>query len=207
MEAWKLKGKAAEDSKQRRLNNSPVQRSGDGTTTDREEDLATTVYDPFQIGNINGIKGNALHDRGLWRALQSKYKPDRLMAGTPLCTVFVGRLNPSTTETTLQTVFSEFGKVKSLRLIRNYVTGLSQRYAFIEYYKECDAQNAVRNARRMSLEGQKILVDMECERVLSGWKPRRLGGGFGGKKESGQLRFGCRDKPWRKQSRGWQKPS
>jgi len=30
-----------------------------------------------------------------------------------------------------------------------------------------------------------------------GWKPRRLGGGLGGKKESGQLRFGGRDRPFR----------
>ena len=32
---------------------------------------------------------------------------------------------------------------------------------------------------------------------MKNWKPRRLGGGFGGRKESGQLRFGCRDRPWR----------
>lgn len=34
--------------------------------------------------------------------------------------------------------------------------------------------------------------------MLKGWKPRRLGGGFGGKKESGQLRFGGRDRPFKK---------
>lgn len=43
-----------------------------------------------------------------------------------------------------------------------------------------------------------IIVDYEHERRLDGWKPRRLGGGFGGKKESGQLRFGCRARPFRK---------
>lgn len=35
-------------------------------------------------------------------------------------------------------------------------------------------------------------------RLLKGWKPRRLGGGFAGKKESGQLRFGGRDRPFKK---------
>lgn len=34
--------------------------------------------------------------------------------------------------------------------------------------------------------------------LLPGWIPRRLGGGFGGKKESGQLRFGGKDRPFRK---------
>lgn len=34
-----------------------------------------------------------------------------------------------------------------------------------------------------------------------------IGGGFGGKKESGQLRFGCLDKPWKRtvhQQKEWQ---
>lgn len=44
----------------------------------------------------------------------------------------------------------------------------------------------------------KILVDFEHQRVLSNWHPRRLGGGFGGKQESGQLRFGCVDRPFRR---------
>lgn len=35
-------------------------------------------------------------------------------------------------------------------------------------------------------------------RTLKGWKPRRLGGGFGGKKESGQLRFGGIARPFKK---------
>lgn len=38
----------------------------------------------------------------------------------------------------------------------------------------------------------------ECERKLPGWIPRRLGGGLGGKKESGQLRFGGVERPFRK---------
>jgi U11/U12 small nuclear ribonucleoprotein SNRNP35 len=32
---------------------------------------------------------------------------------------------------------------------------------------------------------------------MLGFKPRRLGGGLGGFKESGQLRFGCRFKPFK----------
>jgi U11/U12 small nuclear ribonucleoprotein SNRNP35 len=53
------------------------------------------------------------------------------------------------------------------------------------------------DAHRMMIDGRMILVDYERERVMKGWKPRRLGGGLGGKKESGQLRFGGRDKPFR----------
>lgn len=71
-------------------------------------------------------------------------------------------------------------------------------YAFIEYEQESSAEEAYREANKMNLDGNIIFVDFECERLLKGWKPRRLGGGFGGKKESGQLRFGGRDKPFRK---------
>ena len=35
------------------------------------------------------------------------------------------------------------------------------------------------------------------EQTIPGWIPRRLGGGVGGKKQSGQMRFGGRDCPFR----------
>jgi hypothetical protein len=50
----------------------------------------------------------------------------------------------------------------------------------------------------MIVNGLPILVDYERERITQGWIPRRLGGGLAGKKESGQLRFGGREKPFRK---------
>lgn len=71
-------------------------------------------------------------------------------------------------------------------------------YAFIEYESEGSAVEAYKYANKMNLDGNLIFVDFECERLLKGWKSRRLGGGFGGKKESGQLRFGGRDRPFRK---------
>lgn len=51
---------------------------------------------------------------------------------------------------------------------------------------------------REYIDGSEIIVEKEVERIMRGWKPRRLGGGFGGRKESGQLRFGCRERPFKK---------
>lgn len=48
----------------------------------------------------------------------------------------------------------------------------------------------------MAIDDHTILVEYERERIQKGWKPRRLGGGLGGRKESGQLRFGGRDRPF-----------
>ena len=63
---------------------------------------------------------------------------------------------------------------------------------------EDDARRAVRRSVDATLKGCRIFVDYECGRSMKGWKPRRLGGGFGGKKESGQLRFGGKDRPFKK---------
>ncbi|BBN17274.1 hypothetical protein MPTK1_7g13260 [Marchantia polymorpha subsp. ruderalis] len=47
------------------------------------------------------------------------------------------------------------------------------------------------------IDGSQILVDYNRQQLMPGWIPRRLGGGLGGRKESGQLRFGGRDRPFR----------
>lgn len=78
------------------------------------------------------------------------------------------------------------------------MTGMPKGYAFIEYENELDAEEAYCKTNKMNIDGNIIFVDFECERLLKGWRPRRVGGGFGGKKESGQLRFGGRDRPFKK---------
>lgn len=50
----------------------------------------------------------------------------------------------------------------------------------------------------MIIDDAKILVDFERGRTVEGWVPRRFGGGLGGKKESGQIRFGGRDRPFKR---------
>ena len=47
------------------------------------------------------------------------------------------------------------------------------------------------------IDDNEILVDFQHQSKLKGWRPRRLGGGFGGNKKSGQLRFGCIDRPFK----------
>merc|ERR1712176_837809 len=47
------------------------------------------------------------------------------------------------------------------------------------------------------LDDSVLFVDYENSHNMKGWVPRRLGGGFGGDKKSGQLRFGGRDRPFK----------
>eukprot|EP01126_Amoeba_proteus_P036478 TRINITY_DN3720_c0_g1_i10.p2 TRINITY_DN3720_c0_g1~~TRINITY_DN3720_c0_g1_i10.p2 ORF type:complete len:132 (-),score=27.31 TRINITY_DN3720_c0_g1_i10:22-417(-) len=75
-------------------------------------------------------------------------------------------------------------------------TGHSRGYAFITYEYEEDFREAWHKTNRMTIDDRTILVEYERSRIQKGWIPRRLGGGLGGKKESGQLRFGGRDRPF-----------
>ncbi|KAM8900395.1 U11/U12 small nuclear ribonucleoprotein 35 kDa protein [Spinachia spinachia] len=155
------------------------------------------VYDPLKAGSIDGTDVEP-HDRAVWRAMTARYKPNKGVVGDPHLTLFVYRLNPLTTEDKLHQVFSKYGDVQRLRLVRDIVTGFSKGYAFIEYKEERSVVRARREANKLVVDQHEVFVDFEQERALKGWVPRRLGGGQGGKKESGQLRFGGRDRPFRK---------
>lgn len=155
------------------------------------------VYDPLKAGSIDGTDVDP-HDRAVWRAMGARYKPNKGVVGDPLLTLFVARLNPQTTEDKLHQVFAKYGDIQRLRLVRDIVTGFSKGYAFIEYKEERSVVRARRDANKLVVDQHELFVDFEQERTLKGWVPRRLGGGQGGKKESGQLRFGGRDRPFRK---------
>ena len=67
----------------------------------------------------------------------------------------------------------------------------------MEYVYEEDFSSAFFAAHRIQLDNANILVDFMREQTVPGWIPRRLGGGVGGRKQSGQMRFGGRDCPFR----------
>ncbi|EFJ04246.1 hypothetical protein SELMODRAFT_108559 [Selaginella moellendorffii] len=175
-----------------------------------------TVYHPIQAGSIDGTD-IVPHDNGIYRAMIARttglYDPtgDAKALGDPYRTLFVGRLSRDTTEETLREatfvlhelfdlplqVMSKYGTVKSMRLVRHIVTGASRGYAFVEFENEKDFLHAYEAAHNITIDGNQIIVDYNRQQLMRGWIPRRLGGGLGGKKESGQLRFGGRDRPFR----------
>ncbi|XP_046599866.1 U11/U12 small nuclear ribonucleoprotein 35 kDa protein isoform X1 [Neodiprion lecontei] len=154
-------------------------------------------YDPLKAGSIDGTD-TVPHDKAVSRAIEAHYEPPRNLKSKPERTLFVGRLGSKITKHDLKECFSRQGDVLSVKLIVDVVTGLPQGYAFVEMKNVEQAHRAVSRLHDVSLNGCRIFVDFECGRTMSGWKPRRLGGGFGGKKESGQLRFGGRDRPFKK---------
>lgn len=156
----------------------------------------------MQVGSIDSTDTTP-HDKALVRAMNAKFDASRdpKIAGDPYKTLFVGRLSYTTTQETLNTYFAEFGKIANTRIVHDVVTQQSKGYAFVAFEREDDFTRAYHAAHHHELDGRAILVDFERSRVMPGWKPRRLGGGLGGRKESGQLRFGGRDHPFKPPTR------
>ncbi|XP_071939678.1 U11/U12 small nuclear ribonucleoprotein 35 kDa protein-like isoform X2 [Coffea arabica] len=159
-------------------------------------------YHPIQAGSIDGTDVLP-HDNAVYRAFlctnSGLYDPfgDPKVIGDPYCTIFVGRLSHSSTEETLRQAMSRYGRVKNLRLVRHIVTGASRGYAFVEFETEREMRRAYKDAHHTFIDDSEIIVDYNRQQLMPGWIPRRLGGGLGGRKESGQLRFGGRERPFR----------
>ncbi|KAH0952670.1 hypothetical protein HN011_006503 [Eciton burchellii] len=154
-------------------------------------------YDPLKAGSIDGTDTEP-HDKAISRAMLKNYEPPHNLKSKPERTLFVGRLSLKVTKYDLEEFFSKYGDVISSKVIVNVVTGFSQGYGFVEMSSEDDVRRVLRQTTDAILKGSKIFVDRECGRTMKGWKPRRLGGGFGGRKESGQLRFGGKDRPFKR---------
>lgn len=157
-------------------------------------------YDPIKAGCSDG-SGDYIHDRAVLRAARSRYRPNKQVVGDPKKTIFVGRLNPLTKEESVKDYFSRFGSVNRCRLVKDMVTGMSRRYAFVEFNAASDACRAAERGHHAIIDSREIIVEMELERILPGWRPRRLGGGLGGNKKSGQLRFGGKETPFKRSNR------
>lgn len=74
-------------------------------------------------------------------------------------TLFVCKLHKRTTEDGLKIIFSRFGNVKSVDLIKDKKTGESLCYAFVDFEKKEEAENAFLKMRRTIIDGKQVLVD------------------------------------------------
>jgi len=100
----------------------------------------------------------------------------------PYKTLFVARINYDTSESKLRREFEAYGKIKSIKLVHDVKTGKPRGYAFIEYEEESAMHAAYKRADGKKIDGKRVIVHVERGRTIKGWKPRRLGGGKGGRK-------------------------
>ena len=77
--------------------------------------------------------------------------------------LFVGSLPPSTTEESLQDLFSQFGKVRSIKLVKDLFTGKCKGFGFLEMEGH-EARAAIAELDGKVFEGNLLKVKYEEER-------------------------------------------
>lgn len=120
--------------------------------------------------------------------LPDKPNEDPKIKGDAFKTLFVSRLSYQATEDDLEREFGRYGPIENIRIVdRINATPdapLKKRktgYAFIVYEREKDMKAAYKETDGIKIKDRKVLVDVERGRTVSGWRPRRFGGGLGGR--------------------------
>ncbi|KAI9731027.1 MAG: hypothetical protein M1834_005490 [Cirrosporium novae-zelandiae] len=117
------------------------------------------------------------------------YNPatDPQVRGDAYKTLFVARLSYSTSEQDLEREFGRFGPIERIRVVTDtHNENKKQKkphkgYAFIVYEREKDMKAAYKETDGTRIKDRKVLVDVERGRTVKGWRPRRFGGGLGGR--------------------------
>ena len=84
--------------------------------------------------------------------------------------VFVGSLPPSTTEESLQALFSQYGKVRSIKLVKDLFSGNCKGFGFLEMEGH-EARAAIAGLDGKTFEGN--LIKVKFEEAKKGFKGGR----------------------------------
>lgn len=81
--------------------------------------------------------------------------------------VFVGNIAFGTTEEDLERIFSEVGRVASVRMATHAETGRSKGYCFVEYEDAATAISAIRNLNNREVNGRHLRVNFSNNSTLA----------------------------------------
>ena len=87
--------------------------------------------------------------------------------------LYVGNLPYSASDSALQELFSQAGKVESVKIITDRSTGLAKGFCFIEMTNDQEATEAIKKFNGMEFEGRTLTVAEARPQ-----SPRQGGGGF-----------------------------
>ncbi|KAH8722428.1 U1 small nuclear ribonucleoprotein of 70kDa MW N terminal-domain-containing protein [Phaeosphaeriaceae sp. PMI808] len=119
-----------------------------------------------------------------------QYKPseDPKVQGDAFKTLFVSRLAYGITSDDLEREFGRYGPIERIRIVEDITASpdappkkRKRGYAFIVYEREKDMKAAYKETDGIKIKDRRVLVDVERGRTVSGWRPRRFGGGLGGR--------------------------
>ena len=95
--------------------------------------------------------------------------------------LYVGNLSYDVTNASLETMFAQFGSVKSAEVIQDRDTGRSKGFGFVEMGDDNAAQEAIRGLNATDQGGRSLTVNeaRPREERPSRFSGGRSGGGYG----------------------------
>jgi RNA recognition motif-containing protein len=94
--------------------------------------------------------------------------------------IFVGNLSNDVQEEDLMNLFSEFGQVKEVKIIRDLFSQQSKGFAFVEMPGLAEAQKAINELNTKEVKGKKLTVNEARPRRGDNNRNKRGGGNRGG---------------------------
>jgi len=104
--------------------------------------------------------------------------------------IYVGNISHQTTEGDLRQVFEGFGKVESVAIIKDKLSGESRGFGFVEMPTQAEAMAAISGLDGTELGGRSLKVnEARAREDHGGGGPRRGGGGGRGPGGGGGRRY------------------
>ena len=73
--------------------------------------------------------------------------------------LYIGSLSYDSTENSLQDFFAKVGKVESVAIIKDRISGRSKGFGFVEMSTDDEAKTAIETLNGKELDGRTITVD------------------------------------------------
>jgi RNA recognition motif-containing protein len=89
--------------------------------------------------------------------------------------IYVGNLSAEVTEEDLRSLFSEYGNITSVKVVKDNYSGASKGFGFIELPGNTEGQKAINELNSKDLKGKKIVVNEARPKTDS--RPSNGGGG------------------------------
>lgn len=99
--------------------------------------------------------------------------------------IYVGNISKDVTDEELQALFTEFGTVKSSKIIRDMFSGESRGFGFVEMASQTEGQKAITDLNLTELKGRRLTVNEARPKT-----DKRGGSGGGGSRSGGGNRNG-----------------
>jgi RNA recognition motif-containing protein len=99
--------------------------------------------------------------------------------------IYVGNLSYEVTEEDLKEAFEAFGEVETVKVLREYDSGRSKGFGFVEMSNNAEAQSAIDGLNDKELKGRTLKVNTARPRTENRGGRGGFGGGRRGRKQGG----------------------